>query len=179
MGLERDLCHSTSAQPLCSSSFCFAKFLFQWFIFFSVRIWGRKITFRKKAPSTRIIRFCWETEGFFNLFGLPFTRIRWKRSPKAHHFKNSLQSEDFWKRWPLAYVWRDENGGFRIRWCNTSFTTSKTHALWGILSYFRCLSFSCGRPKTIRIRYLWRRIFWKTEEKIFVFKNIQIRVEGA
>ena len=34
MVLARDLCHSTSAQPLCSSSFCFAKFLFQWFIFF-------------------------------------------------------------------------------------------------------------------------------------------------
>ena len=70
MGLARDLCHSTSAQPLCSSSFCFAKFLFQWFFFFSVRIWGRKITFRKKAPSTRIIRFCWETEGF--LTGLAY-----------------------------------------------------------------------------------------------------------
>ena len=34
--------------------------------FLSVRIWCRKITFRKKAPSTRIIRFCWETEGFFS-----------------------------------------------------------------------------------------------------------------
>ena len=34
MVLARDLCHSTSAKPLCSSSFCFAKFLFQWFFFF-------------------------------------------------------------------------------------------------------------------------------------------------
>ena len=109
--------------------------------------------------------------GFFLRFGLPFTRIRWKRSPKAHHFKNSLQSEEFWKRWPLAYVLRDENGDFRIRWCNTSFTTSITHALWGILLYFRCLSFSCGRPKTIRIRYFWRRIFLENGRKTLRFQK--------
>ena len=85
------------------------------------------------------------------------------------HFKNGLQSEDFWKRWPLVHVWTDENGG--LRWCNTSFTTSLTHALWRILSYFHCLAFSCGRPKTIRIRYFWRRIFWKTEEKTLRFQK--------
>ena len=40
------------------------------------------------------------------------------------------------KRRPLVYARKDENGGFRIRWCNTSFTTSITHVLWGMLSYF-------------------------------------------
>ena len=42
---------------------------------------------------------------------------------------------------------------------------SITHALWGMLSYFHYLAFSHGRPKTIRIRYVWTRIFLKTEEK--------------
>ena len=44
----------------------FCKVSFPVVYFLSVRIWCRKITFRKKAPSTRIIRFCWETEGFFS-----------------------------------------------------------------------------------------------------------------
>ena len=44
----------------------FCKVSFPMVYFLSVRIWCRKITFTKKAPSTRIIRFCWETEGFFS-----------------------------------------------------------------------------------------------------------------
>ena len=40
---------------------------------------------------------------------------------KMHLFKNAIQSEEFWKRWPDVYMWTDENGGFRIRWCYTSF----------------------------------------------------------
>ena len=48
----------------------FCKVSFPMVYFLSVRIWCRKITFRKKPPSTRIIRFCWETEGFFS--GLAF-----------------------------------------------------------------------------------------------------------
>ena len=41
------------------------------------------------------------------------------------------------------------------------------------------LAFSCGRAKTIPIRYVWMRISLKTEKKISVFKNIWIRVERA
>ena len=36
-----------------------------------------------------------------------------------------------------------------------------------------------GRAKTIRIRYMWTHIFWKTEGKTSVFKNIRICVDGA
>ena len=39
------------------------------------------------------------------------------------------------------------------------------------------LAFSCGRAKKIPIHYFWTRIFSKTEEKIFVFKSILIRVD--
>ena len=54
----------------------------------------------------------------FLLFGLPSTRIRWKPSPKTYLSKNALQSEDFWKRSLLAYLY--ENDDFRIRWRHTS-----------------------------------------------------------
>ena len=40
-------------------------------------------------------------------------------------------------------------------------------------------AFPCGRAKTIRIRYVWTRIFSKTEEKTSVLKNIRIRVDRA
>ena len=41
------------------------------------------------------------------------------------------------------------------------------------------LAFPCGRAKTIRVRYVWTRIFSKTENKISsVFNNIRIRVHG-
>ena len=110
------------------------------------------------APSKRM-RFCLKTEIFFHI-DLPSTRTRWKWSPKTHLFKNFLHSEDFFENaGPLVYVSMDENEGFPIRWCNTSFTTSITHALWGMLSYFQCLAFSYGQAKTIRIRHVWTRIF--------------------
>ena len=40
-------------------------------------------------------------------------------------------------------------------------------------------AFTCGRAKTIRIRYVWTRIFSKTKKKTSVFKNIRIRVDRA
>ena len=41
------------------------------------------------------------------------------------------------------------------------------------------LAFSCERTKTIRIRYVWTRIFFENGEKISVFKNIWLRVDRA
>ena len=80
-----------------------------------------------KAPSRRI-RFCLENGDFYFRFGLPSTRIRWKRSPKTKLFKNALRSGDFRKRRLLISVWTDVNGGFRIRWCHTSYITRIAHA---------------------------------------------------
>ena len=121
-------------------------------------------------PPPNVCVFVWKRR-FFLQIGLPSTRIRWKWSTKAHLFKNVLH-RCFWKRWPLVYEWMEENEGFRIRWCNTSFTTSITHALWGMLSYFRCLAFSYGRAKTIRTRYVWTRIFLKNEGGKISFSKI-------
>ena len=70
--------------------------------------------------------------------------------------KTINENETFRKRCFHVYVWTEENGGFRIRWCNTSFTTIRTHALWGMLSYFHCLALLYGRAKTIRIRYVFQ-----------------------
>ena len=41
------------------------------------------------------------------------------------------------------------------------------------------LAFPCGRAKTIRVRYVWTRIFSKLENKISVFSNIRIRADGG
>ena len=41
------------------------------------------------------------------------------------------------------------------------------------------LAFSFGRAKTIQVRYVWTRVFSKTEKKISVFKNIRIHVDRA
>ena len=40
-------------------------------------------------------------------------------------------------------------------------------------------SYTCGRAKTMRKRYDWKRIFLKTGKKSFVFKRIRIRVDRA
>ena len=72
--------------------------------------------------------FFFENGDFYFRFGLPSTRIRWKRSPKTKLFKNALRSGDFRKRRLLISVWTDENGGFRIRWCHTSYITRIAHA---------------------------------------------------
>ena len=68
-------------------------------------------------------------------------------------------------------MWTDENGGSRIQWCNASFTTSMTHALQGMLSYFYCLAFSYGRAKTIRIRCGCMRIFFENGRKNLHFQK--------
>ena len=84
-----------------------------------------------------------------------------------------FHSEDFFENaGPLVYVSMDENECFSIRWCNTSFTTSITHALWGMLSYFQCLAFSYGQAKTIRIRHLWTRIFLENGGEKISFSKI-------
>ena len=49
----------------------------------------------------------------------------------------------------------------------------------GCCCVFVVLAFSCGRAKTIRIRYVWTRIFSKTVEEVSVVKNIRIRVDKA
>ena len=52
-----------------------------------------------------------------------------------------------------------ENWGFRIRRCRSSYTTSITHTLWGMLSCFHRFEYStCG-------------FFRKRKGKIFVLKN--------
>ena len=53
------------------------------------------------------------------------------------------------------------------------------------MSHKRCcrisivLAFLLGQAKTIRVRYVWTRIFLKTEGKISVFENIRIHVDRA
>ena len=95
-----------------------------------------------------------ENVDFFRRFGLPKC-IFLNRSPE-YRFLKTLAS-------------RLRVDGRKRRFSNTMMQyiilQSITHALWGMLSYFHYVTFSHGRPKTIRIRYVWTRIFLKTEEK--------------
>ena len=45
----------------------------------------------------------------------------------------------FLKRWLFFCMCLDEIESFQIWWCHTSYTTSITYAMWGMLSYFHCL----------------------------------------
>ena len=92
--------------------------------------------------------------------------------------KFALQSGDFWKRQLLVYVWpwMGENAGFRIiRWCYTSYISSMTHVLKGILSLIsnRIFVWTCKND--------WSGwVFLENgEKKISFFKNTWICVNGT
>ena len=91
------------------------------------------------------------------------------QAPETQFFQNGLQSGVcfFFKSRLIVFVWTDENGGFPKR----SFHTCHTAKGKGCYSISFVISFSCGRAKTIGIRYVCTRIFSKTEIKISVVKN--------
>ena len=68
--------------------------------------------------------FLFEKENIFLLFGLPTTRIRWKRSVQTHLSRNAIQSRYFWKHRLLVYV-----DGRKQGLSNTTFLLAFTHAL--------------------------------------------------
>ena len=77
---------------------------------------------------------------------------------RPHGFgENCHQKSIFFKNagWLLVDVWTDENGGFRIRWCHTSYTTSITHALWKKLSYFHRYNKRKKSPFSKLSVYVW------------------------
>ena len=93
---------------------------------------------------------------------------------------------DFWKARFSFKCWRrDENGGFRVQWCYTSYTTSimrapgKTYCRFvARFSVFMCTG---GNDSSKRHVYLTcgRAIFGKRKKNISVFKNIRILVDKA
>ena len=83
--------------------------------------------------------------------------------------KRSPEWSFFLKRRLIVFVWTDENGGFPKR----SFHTCHTAKGKGCYSISFVISFSCGRAKTIGIRYVCTRIFSKTEKNISVVKNFR------
>ena len=93
------------------------------------------------------------------------------RHPK-HSFSKTVSRVEFFfflKRRLIVFVWTDENGGFPKR----SFHTYHTAKGKGCYSISFVISFSCGRAKTIGIRYVCTRIFSKTEKNISVVKNFR------
>ena len=110
-------------------------------------------------PRPHVSVFCLKTEFFSPVWPTvntyPVKRIFSKRS---------CQSGDF------------ENAGF-------SFTCGQTHTMMPHILRFQLeawsvrvtvLAFSCGRAKTIRIRYVWMCIFWKWRKwkNLWLFSKI-------
>ena len=156
MVLARGLCHSTSAQPLCPFSFPLVYFL-------SVRILCRKITLEQR-PLPHVSGFVWKRRFFFS--GLAsFSHVFGENGHQKRRFQKQSLERRFLKT--LATHLRLDGRKRRNTTSFTSFTTSITRVLWGMLSYFHCLPFSYGRSKTIRIRYVWRLFFYffETGEK--------------
>ena len=105
------------------------------------------------------IRFCLKTHFFPPI------------SPTVHLYSVKMITELRIFSKTLSRMKIFENAGFRIRWRNASFTASTTHALQGMLSYFHCLAFSYGRAKTIRMRYVWMRIFSENGGKNLLLRS--------
>ena len=78
-------------------------------------------------------------------------------------FSKASPEWSFWRRWLIVFAWANENRLFSTICYRISIV----------------LAFSCGRAKTIWIRYVWTRIFTKPEEKISVVKNIRICLDRA
>ena len=104
----------------------------------------------------------------------------WKRKIFSSRFIFLFALSKF--RWPdylgawnrlLVHVGTDENGGCRIRWCHTLYTTSVTHGLWGMLSYFHHIFMSVCEwtGENNSKRYLSTRILRKRRKKSPFSKN--------
>ena len=103
--------------------------------------------------------FLFEKENIFLLFGLPTTRIRWKRSVQTHLFRNAIQSRYFWKHRLLVYV-----DGRKKGLSNTTFFTGT----------YACSVRVDGRKQFSYATYE-RVFFFETKQKISVFNNIRVR----
>ena len=114
-----------------------------------------------EAPST-CIRFRLKTEVFFFRFGLPSTRIQWKRSTKTHLSKTFSET----RASRIRQDGRKQRFSKYMRWYHKLTYFNNTHALWGMLSSI-ILAFSYGRAKSILIRFVWTRIFFKTGLRAF------------
>ena len=98
---------------------------------------------------------------FFLRFGLLSKRTRWNQSTKKHLFKNAFQSGDF------------ENAGFlrlsrRTKTEVFEYDVIHHHDTFLNKACYRisiALAFSCGRAKTIQIRYVWTPFFFEQRKK--------------
>ena len=98
--------------------------------------------------------------------------------------KAVIQNRDFFYKWRQIYT---VDMCVRINYCNwilrsfgrSHITKQCACSTAGAIILPHIIAFTCGRAKTIRIRYVWTRIFSKTEEKTSVLKNIRIRVDRA
>ena len=112
----------------------------------------------RSAPSTRI-RFLFENGIFFS--GLAYCQ---HVSGETHLFKTLSRVEIL--KTPAFRLRVDR----QIRWCHTILRFQ----LEACSVRVSVLTFSCGRAKAIRIRYVWMCIFWKWRKwkNLWLFSKI-------
>ena len=117
---------------------------------------------RRLRPCSHVYLFFKTRTSFILLFGLPPTRIQWKRSSKRHLFQRRFPERRFLKTAGLSFT------------CGRT----KTDVFGTMMSYIihsvPCkafnlssivLAFSCRLARTIWISYVCTRIFSRTEKK--------------
>ena len=119
-------------------------------------------TYRTLRPRPHVSVFVWKRRFFFFRFGLPSTRIQWKRSTKTHLLKTFSETRTS----RIRLDGRKQRFSKYMRWYHKLTYFNNTHALWGMLSSI-ILAFSYGRAKSILIRFVWTRIFFKTGLRAF------------
>ena len=98
-----------------------------------------------------------------------------KTSPKTPFF---FQVQKLFTFWRASFVHVHGRKGKSSKTMNVMHHTV-ANALEGMLSYFHCFSVLCGRAKTIRIRYVWTRIFRKWRRNSFskISRNVWTRLQ--
>lgn len=114
-----------------------------------------------KRPFPHVTVFVWRWKFFSPVWPNLFSEnSHWK-----HIFSKTLSKVKIFEN--AGFSFRED--GWKRKFSNTMtsyiikfYHYNITHALWGVLSYLHCLGFSYGRAKTIRLCYVWTRIFLKT-----------------
>ena len=105
----------------------------------------------------------YENGDFFLRFSILSTREQGFQASETQVFENVPQSGAFFWIAGLSFVWTDENRGFRIQWCHTSYSACSVNDA----IIFLCLTFLCGRE----LVGLFVCFFWKRRKKNVRFQK--------
>ena len=127
---------------------------------------GGKVVLYKDGADSLHVSVLLKNGDFFLRFGLPSTRIHWKRSPKTYFLKTALSREKFWKRRFAVLVWMGENKGF-VK------TITCTSRCWIPVNVHAPIKDGTEPFFIHYCVFVWTRIFGR-RKKVSVFEQIRI-----